>query len=192
MVLGCGLGKSDLSRSLLRATLESVSCPLVLDADGLNMISEDEELWALLSDEQKSRTVITPHPGEMSRLCGLAIPEIIADPVGVACRYAENRGIICLVKGHNTVISDGALVYINESGNSGMATAGMGDVLAGILGALLARCDGLKNEILFHVAAGAFLHGCAGDLAAEKFGHYSLNSSDLLAEIPATIKSFFG
>lgn len=196
VVLGCGLGKSELSKALLRTALESIFCPLVLDADGLNILSENEELWDCLSEEQGARTVITPHPGEMARLCGLNISEIIADSVNVACEYAKSRGVVCLLKGHNTVITDGESSYINESGNPGMATAGMGDVLAGIIGALLARCesasDNSQKGILLRAAAGAFLHGRTGDLIAEKIGHYSLNSSDLLAEIPAAIRSFFG
>ena len=197
VVLGCGLGKSETSRAIVKTVLESVSCPLLIDADGLNILSEDEGLWSLLSEEQRSRTVITPHPGEMSRLSGKTVDKIISDTERAAREFAEKKGIVCLLKDHNTVISDGETSYINQSGNAGMATAGMGDVLAGIIGALLARAEscggvGKKGETLFIAAAGAYLHGRAGDMAADSIGQYSLTASDLLAEIPSVILDIFG
>ncbi len=197
VVLGCGLGKSETSRAIVETVLKSVSCPLLIDADGLNILSEDDGLWELLSAEQRSITVITPHPGEMSRLSGRTIAEILSDTEGVARTFAKEKGIVCLLKDHNTVVSDGETSYINQSGNAGMATAGMGDILAGIIGALLARAEicggvGEKSEILFRAAAGAYLHGLAGDLAVRGIGQYSLVASDLLAEIPSTILDIFG
>ena len=197
IVLGCGLGKSERSRLLVKTVLESVACPLLIDADGLNILSEDESLWSLLSAEQRKRTVITPHPGEMSRLCGASVSDILSDVSETARSFAAKKGIVCLLKDHHTVITDGNFVYINQSGNAGMATAGMGDVLAGIIGALLARvektefCKG-ESDVLIQSAVGAYLHGRAGDLAAEKIGQYSLIASDLLAEIPSAIVGFFG
>lgn len=196
VVIGCGLGKSETSRAIVKAVFASVSCPLLIDADGLNILSDDEGLWEILSEEQRSRTVITPHIGEMSRLSGRAVAEILSDTEGVATAFAEQKGIVCLLKDHNTVITDGEALYINQSGNAGMATAGMGDVLAGVVGALLARTEisgdiGEKSEILLRVAAGAYLHGRAGDLAEGKTLQYSLTASDLLAEIPSAIRDIF-
>ena len=197
VVLGCGLGKSEMSVSLVKTVLEKVKRPLLIDADGLNIISDSQELWALLSPEQRSRTVITPHPGEMSRLCSASIDNILGDVEKYARAFASEKGIVCLLKDHNTVITDGRIVYINQSGNAGMATAGMGDVLSGIIGALLARgeknrlCDN-SEAILLRAAVGAYLHGYAGDLAAEKMGQYSLMASDLLLEISESIKGNFG
>ena len=197
VVLGCGLGKSDMAVSIVGSTLKSVACPLLIDADALNILSENEALWSLLSDGQRVQTVITPHPGEMSRLCKVPVADILDDVEGVACRYAAEKGIVCLLKDHNTIITDGDFVYINQSGNSGMATAGMGDVLAGIIGSLLARaangsCFVAKEGVLNAAAVGAHLHGRAGDIAGDILGRYSLNSSDLLAQIPAAILEFFG
>lgn len=193
VVLGCGLGKSELSRDIVKSILGSVNCPLVIDADGLNIISENDSLWSLLSEKQRKRTVITPHPGEMSRLIGRPIDEILDNIPLTATDFAREKEIICLLKDHNTAVSDGDVVYINESGNAGMATAGMGDLLAGIIGALLARENNAeKTDVLLCTAAGAHLHGRAGDLAADKTGRYSLNSSDLLAEIPSAIAEIFG
>ncbi len=188
-VIGCGLGKSQLARKMVATALKSAECPLVVDADALNILSEETSLWEFLSAEQRKRSVITPHPGEMMRLCDKSIPEILADTVGVARDFAAKKGIICLLKDHDTVISDGEIVYINQSGNAGMATAGMGDVLAGIIGSIMAReaIGGEKNGYLLCAAVGAYLHGVAGDAAAEKIGQYSLLASDLLAEFSAII-----
>ena len=182
VVLGCGLGKGEIAKEIVKCVLETVRVPLLVDADGLNILSENDHLWGLLCEEQRRRTVITPHPGEMSRLIGMPITEILANTEAVASRFAEERGVICLLKDHFTVISDGKTLYINKSGNPGMATAGMGDVLSGIIGALLARTDNEKS-VLEATAVGAYLHGVAGDRAAELFGEYSLMSSDVLSQI---------
>lgn len=197
VVLGCGLGKSDLAIEMVRTTLVCTRVPLVIDADGLNILSENDNLWALLSPEQRKMTVITPHMGEMSRLCGKSIEKILSSPIDIATEYAKTRGIICLLKDHNTVITDGNTVHINHTGNAGMATGGMGDVLSGIIGALLARktlADWVSYEkrdippILYRTAAAAYIHGLAGDRAAEKVGEYSLIASDLLRSLPEIIK----
>lgn len=189
VILGCGLGKSETSRVLVKCVLENVKCPLLIDADGLNILSENEELWMLLSAEQRKRMVITPHPGEMSRLCGRDIYDILENTTTVAADYAKEKGIICLLKDHRTVISDGENTYINQTGNAGMATAGMGDLLAGIIGAILARDFG--ESILQKAALGARIHGLAGDIASARIGQYSLISSDLLNEIGGAIGSVF-
>lgn len=192
VIIGCGLGKSALSRALVKAVLCEAECPLVIDADGLNILSEDESLWSCLNDEQGERTVITPHPGEMARLSGRSIGEILDSIPKSAQNFAIEKGIICLLKDHNTAVSDGNIVYINQSGNPGMATAGMGDALAGIIGALIARSEkGDGEDILSRVAASAYLHGLAGDLAADRCGQYSLTAGELLAEIPNAIGEIF-
>ncbi len=194
VVIGCGLGKSALARALVRAALLVADCPLLIDADALNIISEDEGLWSLLDEKQRAQIVITPHPGEMSRLCGDPIGEILSDTPKCAKSFAENHGMICLLKDHHTAISDGERVYLNQSGNAGMASAGMGDLLAGIIGALLAResKNNFRNSDAFEcTAVGAHLHGLAGDLATEKYGEYSVTASVVLSEIPAAIMRNF-
>ena len=179
VILGCGLGKSDMALSLTRTALSSVKCPFVIDADGLNILAENRELWALLDGEQRKRTVITPHPGEMSRLTGKGIPEIVAAIPDTAVDFAGEKQLICLLKDHNTAVSDGESVYINQSGNPGMASAGMGDVLAGIIGALLAQgvpqFDSAKS--------GVYLHGRAGDKAVENGSLHSLLARDIADNI---------
>lgn len=188
IVVGCGLGQSDMSREILKRVMLRASCPMLIDADALNIISEDKSLWGLMSDEQRAQTLITPHPGEMSRLCKLSIGEILQDTVGAASSFAKEFGIVCLLKDHQTVISDGAAVYLNHTGNAGMATAGMGDLLAGIIGALLARASKTgDSDILRRAALGAYIHGLCGDLAKAEIGEYSMIASDLIDQIPRAI-----
>ncbi len=189
VIIGCGLGKSEISKTLVKTVLESADSPLLIDADGLNILSENESFWELLSAEQRSRTILTPHPVEMSRLCGRAISDILDDTVKTAASFAAEKGVVCLLKDHNTVICDGKETFINQTGNAGMATAGMGDLLAGIIGALLARIS--DTDILRRVAVGAYLHGLAGDMASERVGRYSLVSSDLLNEISSALSHLF-
>ncbi len=193
IVIGCGLGKSELARALVRVALSSATCPILIDADALNIISEDETLWSLLDEKQRAQTVITPHPGEMSRLCGEHIGEILSDTSKCAKSFAEKHRIVCLLKDHHTVISDGERVYLNQSGNAGMASAGMGDLLAGIIGALLAKTsrEGSEADAFECATVGAYLHGLAGDLAAENFGEYSVTASAVLSEISAAIMRNF-
>lgn len=195
IVIGCGLGKSSLARALVSVALSSVTCPIVIDADALNIISEEEAKWGLLNEKQRAQTVITPHPGEMKRLCGKSISDILSDVGGAARDFAAMHGLVCLLKDHHTAISDGERVYLNQSGNAGMASAGMGDLLAGIIGALLAR-EAKNNfpdsDVFGCVTAGAYLHGLAGDLAADKVGEYSVTASVVLSELSAAIMQNFG
>lgn len=213
VVIGCGLGKSEMSRAIVAETLASADSPLVADADALNICSEDKNLLMLMSRSQRARTVLTPHPGEMARLTGLSVGEIQRDRVRAARELAASLGVVCLLKGNGTVITDGSELYINHSGNAGMATGGMGDVLSGIIGALLARQDVLAvgtnsdigdvtnenefcfasdadsaNGILYRAAVGAYIHGLAADSAAETSGEYSLMASDVLHAIPSVLR----
>ena len=188
VVIGCGLGKHQTSRTLVKRTLSEIDRPLLIDADGLNIISEDEALWTLLDQKQRKQVLITPHPGEMSRLCGKSIQQILSDTSDTAKDFAKKYGTVCLLKDHRTAISDGEIVILNQSGNAGMASAGMGDLLAGIIGALMAR----EDDVFECAKAGAYLHGLAGDLAAEKIGEYSVTASAVLSEIPAAVREIIG
>lgn len=197
VVLGCGLGKSEVSKALVKTTLENATCPLVIDADGLNILAEHKDLFELVKN-RKSDTVLTPHPGEAGRLSGKTIPEILTDTEGCALELSRSLCATALLKDHNTVITDGIHTFINRSGNAGMATAGMGDVLAGIIGAILAR-DTVSESIskdrsalptlLYRTAVAAYIHGVAGDVAAEEFGQYSLTASDVINAIHKVLKN---
>lgn len=197
VIIGCGLGQSDMARKILRHTLREIKCPLIIDADGLNLMAQNRDYWHLIGKEQGRRTVITPHVGEMARLCRATTEEILASPQSIAQGFAKNFGVICLLKGHRSIITDGNACIVNTSGNPGMATAGAGDVLAGIIGTLMARktvagwadseCLSL-SPALYRAAVAAYIHGLAGDLSAKELGQYSLMASDILAKIPEIIK----
>ena len=184
LVVGCGLGTSSAARALLSHVLRTASKPLVLDADALNLISQSPSPLSCVKG-----AILTPHMGEMARLCGIEIDEIQKDPQRVAYRFAKRHEVVCVLKGHRTVISDGgSRLFLNSSGNSGMATGGSGDVLAGILGGLLAQSQNQCISPLELTALGVYLHGKSGDLAAERRSEYSVMASDLLDCLPEVMK----
>ena len=175
---GPGLGKSENSKVILKKVIEKTNCKLVLDADALNIISENKELIIGL----KGRTVITPHSGEMARLVGKSISEVEADRIGVAKEFAKKNNIIVLLKGYNTVITDGEAVFINKTGNSKMASGGMGDCLTGIIASFI----GQKNNIMEAILLGAYVHGYIGDELSKS--NYIVNARDIIECLPKTIE----
>ncbi len=187
IVTGCGLSVTTDSRALLSDLLhmwDSEKCPLLIDADGLNLLSRNPSLL-----RRAKGAVITPHAKEMSRLCGKSVEEILASPADTAYAFANSHGVVCVLKDHNTIVSDGtARLYVNKSGNSGMATGGSGDVLSGILGGLLAQRGNCELSTCELVTLGVYIHGLCGDLAAEKLGEYSVMASDLLSALPSVMK----
>jgi NAD(P)H-hydrate epimerase len=181
VVVGPGIGVSEGTRSLVRALIHRCLLPLVLDADGLNCIADDPRVLRA----RRAPTVLTPHPGEMSRLAGRPAADIQADRLTAARDLARDTGACIVLKGARTVTAapDGR-AYINPTGNPGMASGGMGDVLAGTIGALCA--GGLPA---FEAGAlGAFVHGAAADLAAGRLGgEIGLVASDVIAALPRAI-----
>ncbi len=173
--IGPGLGRGAGIRKIIEAFLAQNEKPFVLDADGLNAIAEHPNL---LRDRKPSPCVITPHPGEMSRLTGLSVAEILRDPLGVARNFAKAyNGIVVLKDAHTIVANPSGQAYINLTGNPGMAKAGSGDVLTGVIGAFLAQ--GLPA---FDAAVlGVYVHGAAGDAAAEKSGLYGILPQELFS-----------
>ena len=170
VAVGPGMGTDDTAKRLLCAVLKNSAKPVIIDADGLNIIAADPKLWDIVP----KGSVITPHPGEMARLCECTVEEILGDVSGICQGFARSRGVVCVLKDHHTAVSDGRDIYINFTGNSGMATGGSGDVLTGMIGALLAQ--GVPP---FEAAClGAYLHGGAGDLAYAQLG-LSMLPSDL-------------
>ena len=184
-VVGPGLGATARTDRLVRGLLaESAEVGWVLDADALNVLAG--ELGVLRT--RRGPMVLTPHPGEASRLLGREIPREDSGRIAAAKEIATRAGAICCLKGHRTVVADSERVYVNETGNPGMATAGSGDVLAGILGAYLASCfTGIDPSwIPFDAAVAAVhVHGLAGDLAVEETGRRGLIASDLVRFLPA-------
>ena len=180
VAVGPGMGTDDTAKRLLCAVLKNSAKPVIIDADGLNIIAADPKLWDIVP----KGSVITPHPGEMARLCECTVEEILGDVSGICQGFARSRGVVCVLKDHHTAVSDGRDIYINFTGNSGMATGGSGDVLTGMIAALMA--EGMSP---FAAAAiGTRLHGAAGDAAAEELGEYSVMASDIIDGIPKAIK----
>ncbi|HWR30486.1 MAG TPA: NAD(P)H-hydrate dehydratase [Negativicutes bacterium] len=181
VLIGPGLGRQEDTMEAVRELIQTVDRPLVLDADALFALSGHIEILAATD----ALAVLTPHPGEMARLTGLSVRQIQSDRIGVARRFAKEWGNIVVLKGPRTIVAfpDGE-IYVNPTGNSGMATGGMGDVLAGIIAALIAQ--GLSS----HDAAvlGVYLHGLAGDrLAAER--PVGMTAQDLGEHIPAAMRA---
>lgn len=177
IALGPGLGTSAEAEQLVKCAMQESPCPVILDADALNLCAEKNLLSSLLppmNDTTPSR-VITPHPGEFARLVGTSIADVQADRVSNAEGFAKQHGLIVVLKGPETIVTDGVRVYINDTGNSGMATGGSGDVLTGLLAAVVAQ-----GVPVFDAACVAvWLHGAAGDSAAEAFSREAMIASDL-------------
>ncbi|SFR09982.1 NAD(P)H-hydrate dehydratase [Desulfoscipio geothermicus] len=183
LVLGPGLGANNDTAALVKELLLKINTPCVLDADGLNVMVGKTELFKLV----KAPLVLTPHPGEMSRLTGNNTRQIQDARLETAAGKAADWQCILVLKGAGTVVAgpDGTL-FINGTGNPGMASGGTGDVLAGLIGGLIAQ--GMTP--LHAAAAGAYLHGLAGDAAATERGMAGLLASDLLEQLPDVLKKF--
>lgn len=176
VLVGPGLGQSEGTLAAVRAVLEKAECPVVVDADGINVLSAHRDLLR----GRKSPTILTPHDGEFARLGGV----IGEDRMAAAAALAEELGCVVLLKGHETCITDGIDGYINPTGNPGMAVGGSGDVLAGVITALL----GAGLPPLEAAACGAWLHGAAGDRCAAELGQYGMLPTDMLSALPRLMK----
>lgn len=176
VLVGPGLGQSEGTLAVVRAVLEKAECPVVVDADGINVLSAHRDLLR----GRKSPTILTPHDGEFARLGGV----IGEDRMSAAAALAEELGCVVLLKGHETCITDGTDGYLNPTGNPGMAVGGSGDVLAGVITALL----GAGLPPLEAAACGAWLHGAAGDRCAAELGQYGMLPTDMLSALPRLMK----
>ena len=176
VLIGCGLGQSKDTREVVLWLLEHAKVPVVLDADGINLISEHRHVLR----GRAAPTILTPHEGEFKRL-GYSIGETRMD---AARKAAGDFGCVMVLKGHESCITDGILQYINPTGNPGMAVGGSGDLLSGIIVSLLGQ--GLSP--IEAAACGCWLHGKAGDRCAEKWGQYGMLPSDMLNELPRLMK----
>ena len=172
VAMGPGIGRHRSTEKLVQALVQRLPTPLVLDADGLNAL----EGQAMLLGDAPAPRILTPHPGEMARLTGLSAREIQADRAAVATAFALEHEAVVALKGHQTVVTDGRDVYVNPTGNAGMASGGMGDVLTGIVAGLLAQ--GLEPFPATCLAV--YLHGLAADLAVTETGEQALVATDLL------------
>ena len=182
VLFGNGVDVSDEGRKILRYLIKNVAVPLVLDADGLNMLSEEPELL----HQRAGATVLTPHPREMSRLMGLPTDEILSDPVSYAKEFAARYKAVVAFKGASTVVTDGKTAYLSATGSPGMAKGGSGDLLAGAIAALAAG----GRDALISAYGAAYILGLAGEGAAEERGEYSSLPTDTHRHIAAVVKYF--
>ena len=184
VALGPGLSRNPETGELVGELVKSCPVPMVIDADGLNLISRDVSMLK----KAASPLILTPHPGEMCRLTGLAKDELFGDREDAARGFAREYNLTLVLKGAGTLIATpSGQLWINLNGNPGMATGGTGDVLTGLIAGF--RAQGLMNEDAARL--GVFVHGAAGDRAADKVGEISLIASDLLNEVPAVLKFLF-
>ena len=176
ILIGPGMGVSNDACKVVEMVLREYAGPVVLDADGINMICGHIDILR----GRTGTTILTPHAGEFLRISG-KLPE---DRIGSAVDFARMSNCILLLKGHRTVITDGCTCYVNNTGNTGMAVGGSGDVLAGMITALLGQgIDPLKA-----VACAAWLHGAAGDICAQEIGQYGMLPSDMVNTLPRLLK----
>jgi len=175
VLIGCGMGKSAGTLAVLEMVLKEARCPVIVDADGINLLQD--HMYLLRG--RSYPTILTPHEGEFRRIGSLG-----KDRIGSAASLAAQIGSIVLLKGHRTCITDGDTCYINTTGNPGMATGGSGDLLAGMIAALVGQ--GIPS--LEAAACGAWLHGAAGDICAEEMGQYAMLPTDMLKVLPRLLK----
>lgn len=184
LAAGPGMGTSAGSRAVTKKVVSKAEIPLILDADGLNCCAA-EGTEALKS--RTGNTILTPHPGEMSRLTDKPVHEIQNKRLETAVRFASEYSSVVVLKGHRTVVTDGENYYINRTGNPGMAAGGSGDVLTGVIAGILASADLSPFEA---ACAGVWVHGTAGDLGAERRGEISLAPEDTLNFISGAFQKY--
>lgn len=178
--VGCGLGNSENTRILTEFVLKNAECPIILDADGINSLGGNINVLKERTSAGRA-TVITPHPLEFSRISGLSVAEIQRDRIKAARDFSEETGAVVLLKGAFTVIAQGSEVFVNPTGCAALAKGGSGDVLAGIIAALLAQ----GVEPLKAAASGAFIHGKAAEKLAEKMPAHAVLATDLIEALYA-------
>lgn len=186
VVLGPGIGQEPATRALVRGFVSECPVPLVIDADGLNALAPSGGDSAALEGLDRGGTVVlTPHPGEMARLAGRPASEVQKERAEVSTRLARETGAVVVLKGERTLVAEpSGRAAVTPTGNPGMATGGTGDVLAGVLGSLLAR-----HGTLLSATAAVFVHGRAGDIAARERGEEGLTAGDVVEALPAAIQS---
>ncbi|MBP3939021.1 MAG: NAD(P)H-hydrate dehydratase [Clostridia bacterium] len=183
VLLGCGMGFCEDTVKIVEAILLNTKKPIILDADGINAVAVNINVLK----ESKAPLILTPHIGEMSRLTGLTVEEIEKNRVIIAKNFASEYGCILVLKGANTVVAaPTGNVYINRTGNAGMATGGSGDVLAGIIASFVCQSMGLQSATI----AGVYVHGMCGDTALKKYSMLGVTPTKMINELAEVLSNF--
>ncbi|NLM13535.1 MAG: NAD(P)H-hydrate dehydratase [Epulopiscium sp.] len=184
IAVGPGIGQGPQIIEFMELLIKNIRIPLVVDADGINAIAKNIEMLRNL----KVPVVLTPHPGEMGRLIHKSTEEVLANPIGIVREFCHKWNVILVLKDAKTIIGDpDGQIYINTTGNPGMATAGSGDVLTGIIAGLIGQgLNPYKAAVL-----GAFIHGKAGDLAASELGQHGMLAGDICNYVPKAMKLYY-
>jgi len=180
LVLGPGISQDEETVRFVQDIVKKITKPCIVDADALNAIARNPECWPA----EARHFVLTPHPKELSRLMGVTTEEIQSNRIAAAQKASAKYGCVVVLKGARSVVaSPEDEIFINSTGNSGMATAGAGDVLSGVIGGLLAQGLGPLSAAV----AGTYIHGAAGDLAAEELGEDGTIAGDIMTFVPAVL-----
>ncbi len=183
VAIGPGLSQQPQTKELVRHLLPKITRPVVLDADGLNALAEDIDLLRKLP----LPVILTPHPGEMARLIRQSVDDVQRDRERIASEFAKRYRVIVVLKGYHTIVADiDGTISINETGNPGMASGGMGDVLTGVIAGLI----GQRLSTIDAARLGVYLHGLAGDLLAAERGQIGLLASEIADTIPKAIRRY--
>jgi len=182
MVVGPGIGRRGPTAEFLAGLLAAAQSPVVLDADGLNIVASRPAVLEALAGCVPA--VITPHPGEFARLLGTSTDDVQANRTDLASQFARRMNVVVVLKGYGTVVTDGKRQYVNATGNPGMATAGAGDVLSGMIGAFI----GQGLDTYDAACLGVERHGRAGDIAADRRGVLGMTAADILDAVPDALK----
>ncbi len=183
LLIGCGLSTSDTAKRIVKTVLPA-QIPTVVDADGLNILAESTEILHSAKNDKIKNLIFTPHPKEASRLLNCELEDVLNNMENSAKKICEKYNCITVLKSHNTIVSDGNKIYRNTTGNSALAKAGSGDVLAGIIAGLLAQ----KMTPFDASCLGVYIHGLAGDLAKNDLTAYGVLASDTVRYIPNALK----
>ncbi len=182
LLIGCGLGSDPETANLVKTLLKKTKKPVILDADGINAISADISIL----EKIHAPVVLTPHPGEMARLCGVTSKEIQKSRFKYARDFAQKYNVILVLKGANTIVATADAVYVNLTGSPAMATAGTGDMLSGMILSFITQGMGMTDA----VKSAVYLHGLSGERAAEKYSERFVTPSDMIKELPELFLDF--
>lgn len=183
VLIGCGMGFCEDTIKIVEAMLLNVEKPIILDADGINAVAVNINILK----ESKAPLILTPHIGEMSRLTGLSVEEIEKNRVQIAKKFVAEYGCVLVLKGANTVVAaPKGNVYLNRTGNAGMATGGSGDVLAGIIASFVCQAMGLQSATI----AGVYVHGLCGDTAMKKYSMLGVTPTKMINELSEVLSNF--